>query len=254
MFIYQGLRFLQHFFLLVDQHSLHSPFLFHYYSNAVKGTDLKDFDEIETYRRVLLANHDQIHTTDFGTGNSSRQVISSIAKRSLAKPRFSRFLNRTGRFLGARDILELGTSLGINTLYLAMVPEARITTVEGCPQTAALAQDIFRQSGRTNIDLINGRVEDELPRIASSRTKFDLLFIDANHRYHPTLSYYKLCLKIVDKKSMLIIHDIHVSPEMDRVWNEIRNDAAAILTLDLFVCGIVLFDQGLNRQSLRLSL
>lgn len=252
--IYQGLRFLQHFFLSVDQHSLHSPFLFQYYSDVVKGVDLENFDEIEKYRQILLANHDLIDTTDFGAGSSSTNPVSRIAKRSLARPRFSRFLNRTGRFLGAKEILELGTSLGINSLYLAMIPEARITTVEGCPQTAAIAQEIFKQSGRNDIHLINEQIERQLPRMVSSGRTFDLVFIDANHRYHPTLSYFKLCLQITGEKSMLVIHDIHTSPEMDRAWKEIRNDAASIHTLDLFECGIVLFDRGLNHQHLRLSL
>ena len=41
-------------------------------------------------------------------------------------------------------IIELGTSLGISTMYLAAsCPDTTVCTIEGCPSTAAIAQAEF---------------------------------------------------------------------------------------------------------------
>ena len=252
--IHQGLTFFQHFLLSVDQHSLHSPFLYQYYSEAVKGTvSVPEFDEAEKHRGSFLANRNYINTTDFGTGNSSKRKIGDMAMRALASPGFCRFLYRTGNFLQANEILELGTCLGITTLYLASIPQVRVTTIEGCPETAGLADDLFQRSGKSNIRLVVDSIENHLPRMAEAGHRFNLIFVDANHRYQPTLSYYQLCKEMIREDSIMIIHDIHTSREMDQAWKEIQKDPSATQTLDFFDCGIVFFNPGLNRQNIHLS-
>ena len=45
-------------------------------------------------------------------------------------------------------IIELGTSFGISTMYLAAsCPDATVYTIEGCPATAEIARENFTEAG-----------------------------------------------------------------------------------------------------------
>ena len=71
----------------------------------------------------------------------------------------------------AGNILEIGTSLGITTAYLALaIPDAKIITLEGCPELSRKAREHFDRLGIKNIELIEGRFEETLP-VALDRTR-----------------------------------------------------------------------------------
>ncbi len=47
---------------------------------------------------------------------------------------------------GTKTILELGTHFGLSTSYLASLnKKVHIYTIEGCPETAAIAEETFIQ-------------------------------------------------------------------------------------------------------------
>ncbi len=58
-------------------------------------------------------------------------------------------------FFSPNLIVELGTSLGISTSYLAKGNrESNVFTFEGCPETAAIARENFKNLNLRNVDLI----------------------------------------------------------------------------------------------------
>jgi len=61
------------------------------------------------------------------------------------------------------------------------------------------------------------------------------------------LKYFKTFADVINEESIVIIDDIHWSPEMNRAWNEICNYPSATIKLDLFQMGIVFFKKGLPR-------
>jgi predicted O-methyltransferase YrrM len=69
----------------------------------------------------------------------------------------------------------------------------------------------------------------------------DMAFVDGNHRYEPTVRYYRELLPAMHEYSVLIFDDIHWSKEMEQAWDEIRNDSAVTLSIDLFFIGLVFF-------------
>ncbi|GAB2778946.1 hypothetical protein GCM10010465_27010 [Actinomadura fibrosa] len=74
----------------------------------------------------------------------------------------ARLLNRLVRYLEIDQALELGTSLGIGTAAMAAGNPVKITTIEGCPETAAIAKEKFQEFGFDNIQLKIGRFEEVL--------------------------------------------------------------------------------------------
>ncbi len=85
-------------------------------------------------------------------------------------------------------------------------------------------------------------------RFLEQTQKVDFVLIDANHLYGPTMRYYQHLTKRLTEKSIVIIDDIHRSAEMEKAWREIKSDVLVYGSIDLYRCGILLFDPVLNKQ------
>jgi predicted O-methyltransferase YrrM len=235
----------------VDEHSLHSPFFFDLYTSQIKASaGSHQFTHIEALRRKLLRDERAIDINDLGVKakEKSRRKISDIARTSLSTPRFSLLYLRLASYFQARSIIELGTCLGINTLYLAEKRDAAITTFEGSSALAEIATLTFQFAAKENVRLIVGNIDHTLPAFLEHLKRIDLAFMDANHRYEPTIQYFDWLVKKVHPNSIIIIDDIHYSPEMAAAWKVIKNHRLVYASADLFRCGIVFFDPSLNKQ------
>jgi len=243
--------FLSYWLEAIDEHSLHSPFFYDLYTTQIKKRAAKEqFAEIETLRTKLLQDERIISVKDPGSKahRKSQRKISTIARTSLSTPQFSSMFCRIVHYFKATCVVELGTSFGINTLYLAEKPDASVTTFEGATAIADIAALTFEFAGKKNINLIVGNIDHTLPAFLQRIRRVDFAFIDANHRYEPTIRYFEWLLKKVHDKSVLIMDDIHYSPEMERAWKVIQNHRLVYGSADLYRCGIVFFDPSLNKQ------
>ena len=94
----------------------------------------------------------------------------------------------TGEFLllliraqKAKRVLEIGTSNGYSTLWLAHAVElldGRVTTLELSPRKAEMAREIFARAGmQSRIDLRIGNAGDFLK--VQARETFDFIFLDS---------------------------------------------------------------------------
>ncbi len=242
--------FLKWWLEAVDEHSLHSPFFFDFYTRIVKPPAQPSFASVENLRQKLLNDRRMINVADFGSGSTSENCrkISRIARTSLSPRRFSLLYHRIIKNSGTRSIVELGTSLGINTLYLADVKGTKVTTFEGAPAIADIAALTLEFAGKDNITLVTGNIDETLPTYLSGQESIDFAFIDANHRYEPTVRYFELLVTKIHDTSVIVVDDIHHSPEMERAWKAIRNHRLVYGSADLFRCGILFFDPSLNKQ------
>lgn len=214
--------------------------------------DESRYEEIERLRRALLADHTILHIHDLGAGSKhgahSERKVRNIARQSLSSASFQALYDRAIEYFGARQIVELGTSLGITTLYLAQGNGRTITTFEGAEAIADLAQQQFRQLDRDNIALIRGNIDEQLPHVITALSPIDFAFIDANHREEPTLRYFRMLLTKAHPSTVMVFDDIHDTPEMERAWRQIQRHPAVTATADLFRCGFVFFNPALNNQ------
>jgi predicted O-methyltransferase YrrM len=145
-------------------------------------------------------------------------------------------------------VIELGTSLGINTLYLAQHKNSKVTTFEGSDEIATLAEITFDFAHAANIKVIRGNIDKTLPDFLQTIRKVDFALIDANHTYEATLRYFNLLLPRIHEKSVVVIDDIHYSPGMEKAWNEICASKLVHSAADLYRAGILFFDPSLNKQ------
>jgi predicted O-methyltransferase YrrM len=170
--------------------------------------------------------------------------VSEIAGRSAKNVRYCRLLFRLAYYLRPQVILEIGSSLGISTSYLASTNSAaKVITLEGCPNTANEAKKNFESLGLKNVEIIVGNFGTILPDLIHRlpAAGCQLVFFDGNHRKGPTLDYFKQCLGFAHNDSVFVFDDIHWSNEMEEAWEEIKLHPEVTVTIDLFFLGIIFF-------------
>ncbi|MFD2569752.1 O-methyltransferase [Spirosoma soli] len=240
-----------------DEHSLHSPFLFALYTQVIKADNRREvaFMPIWMLRKQLRKSKETIDITDLGAGskvNASRQrSIRDIARHSQKPARFGRLLFRLIRRFDAKTIIDLGTSLGVTTAYLAEATKpfnGQVMTFEGCPQTAAVAQQNFTRLSIDNVKVIVGNIDETLAPNIATLDPIDVAFFDANHRYEPTVRYFETCLPYIHNDTVFIMDDIHWSDEMEQAWAYIKAHSAVSVTVDLFWVGLVFFRKEQPKQ------
>jgi len=239
-------------------HGIHSPFVYELYTNCI-DTKTKEsiFDKIESLRKELLKNTNSISIKDLGMGpsqgTSSDQTIGKTVKKVSVNPYMGELLYRLSKYLKPESIIELGTSTGFSTMYLASgYLNAKVTSIEGDSQLAALAKENFNKLGISNVTIINGEFDSELPKLLVNTEKIDLVFIDGNHSKEATIRYFKLILEKANSDTLIIFDDIRWSEDMENGWNNICNDSNVSISIDLFNCGLVFFRKGIVKQHFNL--
>ena len=256
--MYPVFQFISYWLHKVNEHSLHSPFLYKFYTEVIKNDQQQDFEELEALRNSLLNSTDSVTVKELGAGsrvdNGAQRRVKDIARHASTPSSFSRLLYRIIKDGDFNSILELGTSLGINTLHLHKAnPSGNIYSLEGSPEIARLAQQHFEQFQAKNIELIEGNIDDTLSSVIEEVKRIDLAYLDANHRYEPTLRYFNQILPKLHQHSIVVIDDIHWSTEMNKAWQELIALPEVSLSLDLFEGGLLFFNQDLKKEHYILS-
>ena len=252
--IHQALSFIQYWLNAVDKYALHGPFVFRLYTQVVKPAHtITDLEDLSKLRSKLRQNRTLIKLKDLGVGStvskSNTRSVRNIARHSLTPAKYSLLYFRLIKYFQLQNIIELGTSLGLNTLYLAGDPQCQVATFEGCEETTRYAQEIFRgHAMANNIELVMGNISVTLPDYLKELKKIDFVLFDANHQYEPTLQYYRYCKAKAHNDSIFVFDDIHLSPSMERAWKSMIEDPEVTLSIDLFRAGLVFFNKDLTKQ------
>ena len=200
---------------------------------------------------------------DFGScgskeGLSVRRKVSDIAKHHLESPQIAQALFRLVRFMGENEkrplqILELGTSLGVTTAYMASVDSRnRVVTLEGSEAVLKIAQANWRTLRLENIEWHRGNIDDTLYIYA--RERLDLAYVDANHTYEATKRYVDYLLPRMNEKGVIAIDDIYHSPEMEQAWRELKDDPRVTTSMDLYHVGLLFVDPHYLKRHYRIRL
>jgi predicted O-methyltransferase YrrM len=237
-----------------SRHGLHSPFIYRLVDEVIYDFNNKGiYNEVEKVRAQLLSDNQVITVTDLGAGslvnNNRQKKVSDMARHALKPAKLAQLLYRLVCDLKPRNIIELGTCLGITSLYLKnAAPDAQLFTLEGCPETAEVAKSIFKKAGINDIKQITGNFDDTLPGVIESTSQLDFVFVDGNHQKQATLNYFEWCLPKVHENTLLIFDDIYWSRGMKEAWEIIKAHPRVTVTVDLFWVGLVYFKKGQQRE------
>jgi len=231
-------------------HGTHSPFVYSFIKEVLnKQIPADKFDLIEQYRKQLLQDNEMVNVWDRGAGSrqslDNMRSVKQIAKVALKPKKYSLLLHKIIAHYKPDEILEMGTSLGITTCYLAAANKhAKVVTMEGAPSVALIAKKTFSTLGYTNVNIMEGDFDETLPAYLKSVDQLGIVYVDGNHRYAPTINYFKQLLEKANDQSILIFDDIHWSEEMEKAWEEIKQHSHVTLTIDLFFIGLVFVRQA----------
>ena len=239
-------------------HGIHSPKLYYiveslfYDDNAYYA-----FAHIEKQRQRLLRARKTIYVNDFGTGASGERKVADIAAASLKPAKQAQLLFRLVNYLNPQNIVELGTSLGITTAYLAMAaPKAKVITMEGSDTVADEAKKVFGNLKINNIQQVVGNIDDNLSEVIKQLSENDIsfFFVDANHTESATKCYFDKLKTVCSEDSIMVFDDIHASAQMEHAWSYIKEDKAVTSTIDAFSMGFVFFDKHLLKKHYKLRI
>jgi predicted O-methyltransferase YrrM len=228
-------------------HGIHSPFVYDFVRQVlIDKRNFYAYNQVETLRKKLLRDNTLIEVEDFGAGSTidktNQRSIASIAQSSAKSRKWAQLLFRIVNYYQPKNILELGTSMGISTAYMSLAnPKARLITAEGSAAVAAQASRNFQSLHLSSIQQVVGNFDDTLPGILDTVSPLDLVFIDGNHRYEPTVRYFNQLLPYLNATSVVIFDDIHWSQEMEQAWAAIKEHPSVQLSVDLFFIGLLFF-------------
>ncbi|OOV18753.1 O-methyltransferase [Flavobacterium sp. LM4] len=230
-----------------NEHGVHSPFVFNLLTKCFYDKKSKpEYSTLNNYRKSFLENKNFINVTDFGAGSkvfkSNKRQISKIAKTAGISKKRAELLFRVTNYFEPKNILEIGTSLGLATSALALGnPKAKIITLEGCLQTANQCQLQLQRFNFNNVENVISEFELYLNNLKPETLNFELIYFDGNHSKKATLAYFDLLLPTIENDSVWIFDDIHWSSEMEEAWEIIKKHPKVTVTIDTFQWGFVFF-------------
>ena len=270
-------------------HGVHSPYLFEWVGMVMSDKNTYYvWDEIEEIRQEMLKDTRELEFVDYGSGgplptspskgrSANMRRVCDIAKGSLARRKEAQLLARLVGWLGrplltspsrggigdeasedrkGLTIVELGTSLGVTTAYLAaMDSRNKVVTYEGCPAVAEVARANWEKLGLSNIACVVGEITVDSLQLAVDRLSgIDVAFIDANHTCEATLTYFNALASRVHEKSVVVVDDIHYNEDMEKAWKAICADERVTTTMDLYRMGLVFFDKHYWRKHYKMRI
>jgi len=229
-----------------NEHGVHSPFVFDLVTKCFyKKNNVYKWKNFLSIKKQLLDNKNYIKVTDFGSGskvfNSNERQILKIVKVAGISNKKAKILIKIINYFSPKNILEIGTSVGLGTSAFKIGNlNSEITTLEGCPETAKVAKDLFLNNSLKNIEIIIGDFKETLPKVVKNDS-FDCIYFDGNHTKKATLTYFNYCLPTIKNNSFWIFDDIYWNSEMKQAWSKIKNHPKVTVSVDVFHFGIVFF-------------
>jgi len=242
--MFQILAYIRFLFKSTNEHGVHSPFVFDLITKCFYNKKkIPIYSTLDQYRTELLDNKNHINVTDFGAGSrvfsSNNREVSAIAKTAGITTKRARLLTRLTTYFEFNRVLELGTSLGLATSAIAFGnSKTKITTLEGCPETSAIAQQQFKTHQLNNVNSI---ITDFSDYLINNTIGYDFVYFDGNHQKKATLEYFNTLVQLTKNDSVFIFDDIHWSKEMEEAWEEIKAHPKVTITIDTFFWGFVFF-------------
>lgn len=214
---------------------------------------------LEAYIEELNSNQTEISYEFFGL-NEKRKVY-EIAQNAGSPKKWCSFFYFLTKFSGAKNILEIGTNLGISGQYfLSALPsgESYFTSLEGLPDLCKLASERFgKLENDSDFEVIQGMYDATLPKIAATEQKFDIVFFDGNHHYQPTIDYFNLLKGNYSRDAILVFDDINWSSGMKKAWKYLQNESGVYCSIEFYKLGILLYNpekKALPKRDVKLFL
>lgn len=133
------------------------------------------------------------------------------------------------RALEVRDILEIGTCVGIGAGYMisgAQLTGKRVsyTGLEGNPGRIKLAEEtlsiLFKQT--VDWDIVKGHFDDTFEPTVMELDPLEFVYLDGRHKEQPTVNMFDRCVGAMPGGGWILADDLNWSPGMRAAARQIR--------------------------------
>ena len=221
-------------------------------NNSHSLVDKKILDFLDEYRVELSKNENKINFKEIG--NNKTFSVSQIALKASSSKKWTSFFYELSKIKNVNNILEIGTNLGVSGQYflkgLDEKTKSIFITIDGVKKLCEMATDRFNHiSDKRRFKVINGLYDEKLLELKKLNIKFDLVFIDGNHRFDATIKYFELLKKHLAQNAIVIFDDIHWSKGMEEAWDYIKSHSSVTVTIDMFWVGLVFFSKNESKEN-----
>ncbi|MEN8155933.1 MAG: class I SAM-dependent methyltransferase [Bacteroidota bacterium] len=268
--IWRILKYIQHLFHRRHRrgHAIHSPYVFEFVNGVVFNADRVTVpDEITGMHRALKKDRSMLPVGKLGaTSNvdpagdrSGQRSVGSFVKGSSVSEKYGALLHRITRWFNPEMVIELGTGLGVSTIYLASGSAERpLHSIEGNTDRADFAAHLINRCNLGFVSIHWGEMEEKLEELmpvlgGEGRTGRFVAFVDGNHRYEPTVAYVKRLIERAGEEAVIIMDDIYWSEGMNRAWKEVISWPEVRVTVDLYHLGILLLREDLSKAHIKVK-
>jgi predicted O-methyltransferase YrrM len=246
-----AVNYLYYFFTSSNQHGVHSPFVFDFVTKVINARKNKPiYHGIELIRSNMLKSDADVNIEAIGAGKKSgKQKLRNVVKNTAKSAKYAELLERICEYFSPQYAIEIGSSVGISTMYQAVgMPQGYLFALEGNADSAKIAQHNIEKAELENVQIVSGLFEDMLPKVIEKIPRVDYVFFDGNHQLEATLQYFELCLQKAHTGSVFVFDDIRWSDDMLLAWNKIKNHESVTVTVDLYTMGIVFFHKEQEKE------
>jgi len=217
-------------------YGVHSPFIYNLITKVIEEkTPYYVFDDIENFRNELLSNENPLKT---------------LTAQETQHKNYGALLFRLVNFFKCSNILQIGSSTGVMSLYLALPlrKSCECYALEERPNVLKYVQIFAENYSLKNLHLLEGDYAENLLKLKPENASFDFIFINTKGDSEKTNEALRLIETFIYQNTVMIIDNIRRSKAMKKIWQETKNRPDVRLTIDLFSLGLVFFNTQLYKQ------
>lgn len=242
--LYRGLRYRKGY-------GVHSPFVFNLITKVIEEQcSYYSFQDIELIRKQLLFKNERITYPDRRQkGKLHCRSVGQIVEREGIKASHGALLFRLTNYFKSKNILQLGPTMGLSTLYLtSYAPDLRCIAIENVPEFASISSLVFAKKARNVIDLRVGCYKELLPQALKDMGRIDFVFFNTLYEQHNNAWLFEESIKYIHDETVFVFEGIKESRKMRELWKQICTHKEVTVSIDLYSLGIVFFNKRLHKR------
>jgi predicted O-methyltransferase YrrM len=218
-------------------YGVHSPFVYSLITKVIEEkASFYAFDEIEKLRKEMIAE---------------RTFLSRLTLRETQHRNYGALLFRIVNFFKCRTVLQIGGSSGIMSLYLAMASprNCHCYVLERRPHLMEQVKIFADAQALNGLHFIEGDYTKNLKTVFAALKQVDLLFINDSSACPDIEQMLVSFDSFIYAKTVLVVNNIVKDNKMRALWQKIKKHPHSRACIDLYVLGIVFFDDKLPKKN-----
>lgn len=203
-------------------HGIHSPFVFSLITKVIE--EKRPYYLYKDIQNIL---------------DDSPEITKKVTKYNLLNFRIVNYFN-------AKNIIELGSGYGLNTLFLtAPLSSSKCIVVEKSARKKIIAENLYKKWNRNII------VHENL--VSDIKEKQDCIYINLNYYEASYEEFISQLLPLVSENSFIIIKGIRTKKHHQTLWRKLKILKEVTVLLDLYNMGILFFNTKYHKRNYRIS-